>query len=101
MMRGAGSVMVAVGPPVTRRPPHRSRRAELPHRAPASGSDAKAVFRRGMEDFRGAQERGRSVHMCKRALTAVEWDAGGGRVSFRIKNLPGNWVRSSRAVCEL
>jgi hypothetical protein len=25
----------------------------------------------------------------------------GGGVSFRIKNLPGNWVRSSRAVCEL
>ena len=28
---------VAVGMPVTRHPPHRSRRAELPHRAPASG----------------------------------------------------------------
>jgi hypothetical protein len=27
---------VAVGPPVARRPPHRSRRAELPHRALAS-----------------------------------------------------------------
>jgi hypothetical protein len=30
-------VTVAVGTPVTRRPPHRSRRAALPHRAPASG----------------------------------------------------------------
>ena len=29
-------VLVAVGPPVARRPPHRSRRAELPHRALAS-----------------------------------------------------------------
>ena len=28
---------VAVGMPVTRHPPHRSRRAALPHRAPASG----------------------------------------------------------------
>src|SRR5262245_45174513 len=30
----------AVGTPVTRRPPHRSRRAALPHRAPALGDDA-------------------------------------------------------------
>jgi hypothetical protein len=30
---------VAVGTPVTRRPPHRSLRAELPHKAPTSGSD--------------------------------------------------------------
>ena len=30
-------VAVAVGTPVTRRPPHESRRAALPHRAPASG----------------------------------------------------------------
>ena len=28
---------VAVGMPVTQHPPHRSRRAALPHRAPASG----------------------------------------------------------------
>jgi len=34
--------MVAVGTPVTWRPPHRSRRAALPHRAPASGRDAQA-----------------------------------------------------------
>ena len=33
---------VAVGTPVTRRPPHRSRRAARPHRAPASGDDAQA-----------------------------------------------------------
>ncbi len=31
------TIAVAVGMPVTRHPPHRSRRAELPHRAPASG----------------------------------------------------------------
>ena len=35
---------VTVDTPVTRRTPHRSRRAELPHRAPASGSNAKALF---------------------------------------------------------
>ena len=34
---------VAVGMPVTRHPPHRSRRAALPHRAPASGRDAQAL----------------------------------------------------------
>jgi len=33
---------VAVGMPVTRPPPHRSRRAAFPHRAPASGHDAQA-----------------------------------------------------------
>jgi hypothetical protein len=33
---------VAVGMPVTQHPPHRSRRAALPHRAPASGGDAQA-----------------------------------------------------------
>jgi hypothetical protein len=33
---------VAVGMPVTQHPPHRSRRAALPHRAPASGNDAQA-----------------------------------------------------------
>jgi hypothetical protein len=33
---------VAVGMPVTQHPPHRSRRAALPHRAPASGRDAQA-----------------------------------------------------------
>src|SRR5262249_36875421 len=33
-------LQVAVGMPVTQHPPHRSRRAALPHRAPASGDDA-------------------------------------------------------------
>jgi hypothetical protein len=33
------AVPVAVGPPVTRRPPHRSQQAELSHWAPASGND--------------------------------------------------------------
>jgi hypothetical protein len=42
--------MVAVGMPVTRHPPHRSRRAELPHRALASGSNAQALCRVGMQD---------------------------------------------------
>ena len=34
---------VAVGTAVARRPPHRSRRAALPHRAPASGSGARVT----------------------------------------------------------
>jgi hypothetical protein len=33
----------AVGTPVTRRPPHRSLRAELPHKAPTSGVDAQTL----------------------------------------------------------
>ena len=37
------SVGVAVGMALTGHPPHRSRRALLMHRAPASGDDAKAV----------------------------------------------------------
>jgi hypothetical protein len=41
---------VAVGIPVTRHPPHRSRRAELPHRALASGSNAQALCRVRMQD---------------------------------------------------
>ena len=36
---------VAVGMPVTRHPPHRSRRAARPHRAPALGRDAQALRR--------------------------------------------------------
>src|SRR5438093_4707823 len=36
-------MLVAVGTPVPQRPPHRSRRAALPHRAPASGRDAPAL----------------------------------------------------------
>jgi hypothetical protein len=35
----------AVGTPVTRRPSHRSQRAELPHWAPTSGSDVHAQVR--------------------------------------------------------
>jgi hypothetical protein len=42
MRTSAKDVKVAVGTPVTQRPPHRSRRAALPHRAPASGDDAQA-----------------------------------------------------------
>jgi hypothetical protein len=38
---------VAVGMSVTRHPPHRSRRAALPHRAPASGRDAQASAEAG------------------------------------------------------
>jgi hypothetical protein len=34
--------MVAVGMPVTRHPPRRSQRAELPHWAPTSGNDVQA-----------------------------------------------------------
>jgi len=34
---------IAVEPPVTRRPPHRSLRAGLPHKAPASGRNVQAM----------------------------------------------------------
>jgi hypothetical protein len=49
---------VAVGTRVTPRPPHRSRRAELPHRAPASGDDAKSLFRPGVADAGGREPLG-------------------------------------------
>src|SRR5262245_55034826 len=42
---------VAVGTPVTQRPPPRSRRAALPHRAPASGRDAQALRGIRMKDM--------------------------------------------------
>ena len=41
---------VAVEPPVTRRPPHRSLRAGLPHKAPASGRNVQTMFRIGVHD---------------------------------------------------
>src|SRR5437867_1680167 len=41
---------VAVGTPVARRPPHRSRRAALPHRALTLGPGVKALFRPGMQN---------------------------------------------------
>ncbi len=40
-MLGSG---VAVGTPVTRHPPHRSLRAELPHKAPTIGIDVQALL---------------------------------------------------------
>ena len=42
---GFSPAEVAVGMPVTRHPPHRSRCAALPHRAPASGCNAQALRR--------------------------------------------------------
>ena len=43
---------IAVGTAVARRPPHRSRRAELPHRALALDDDEKPLFRPGVLDAR-------------------------------------------------
>jgi hypothetical protein len=40
----ASSILVAVGMRVSSNPPHRSRRAELPHRTLASGDDAKTNY---------------------------------------------------------
>src|SRR5215475_4311163 len=45
------TAMDAVGMPVTQHPPHRSRRAVLPHRALASGRDAQALRRIRMQDM--------------------------------------------------
>ena len=45
-------MIIPVGTPVTRRPPDRSQRAELPHWAPALGKDAQALFGIRMSDFR-------------------------------------------------
>ena len=49
--------------PVTQHPPHRSRRAALPHRAPASGRDAQALRRIRMKDMGFGQPlRGEGIH---------------------------------------
>jgi hypothetical protein len=50
-----GCRMVAVGMPVTRHPPPRSRRAALPHRAPAAGRDARALRGIRVADTRGGE----------------------------------------------
>ena len=41
--------------PVTQHPPHRSRRAALPHRAPASGRDAQTLRGIRMQEVRFGQ----------------------------------------------
>src|SRR5512147_2462891 len=54
---------VAVGTVIARRPPHRSRRAELPHRAPTSGHDAEPHVGKGMpEACRWQPKVGQSFH---------------------------------------
>ena len=54
---------LAVGTPVTRRPPHRSLRAELPHKAPTSGTNAQSLFRIRMKgSHRWEPFRSQSVH---------------------------------------
>ena len=52
---------VAVGPPVSRRPPHRSQRAGLSHWAPASGRNAQAVFWIGVHDAQGGHPTARQA----------------------------------------
>src|SRR5262249_1401911 len=52
------TLTVAVGMPVTRHPPHSSRRAALPHRALASGHDAQTLRGIGMQDVGGRQPLG-------------------------------------------
>ena len=47
--------VVAVGTAVSRRPPHRSRRAGLPHRAPALDDEAQSRLRIRLTDARGWQ----------------------------------------------
>jgi hypothetical protein len=50
MLHPGPRVVFAVGTPVTRRPPHRSQRAALPHWAPALGPHAKTLVRIRMTD---------------------------------------------------
>ena len=45
--------MIALGTGLSARPPHRSRRAGLPHRTPALGPDGQALVGIGMQDARG------------------------------------------------
>src|SRR5690606_3826699 len=49
---------VGVGTMIAHSPLHRSRRAALPHRAPALGDDAKPLRRPGVADARGGKPAG-------------------------------------------
>ena len=53
--------LVAVGMAVTRHPPHRSVRAELPHTAPALGFNAEASYRMRMH-WIGYEQTGQGSH---------------------------------------
>ena len=73
------SLAFAVGTPVTRRPPHRSQRAELPHWAPTSGNDAQTLclpysLQRGLQTFR--VNVGAGSWLCPRFLAACPFRVG-------------------------
>jgi hypothetical protein len=69
----------AVGTPVTRRPPHRSQRAELPHWAPTSGNDARTLclpysLQRSLQAF--GVDVGAGSWLCPRFLAACPFRVG-------------------------
>jgi hypothetical protein len=69
----------AVGTPVTRRLPHRSQRAELPHWAPTSGNDAQTLYlpyslKRSLQAFR--VDVGTVSWLCPRFLAACPFRVG-------------------------
>ena len=57
------SVLMAVGTALSGGPPHRSQRAELPHWAPASGTNVEAHLGIGVQDAsRGKPSSGEALH---------------------------------------
>jgi hypothetical protein len=82
----------AVGTPVTRRPPHRSQRAELPHWAPTSGVDAQTLrlpypFQRNLQAMGIGV--GTTSWPCPRFLVACPFRVG--HIDSRPGTVSGAW----------
>ncbi len=96
--------------PVTRHPPHRSRRAARPHRAPASGDDAQApegAYRRGWAHVTGvpgavsgswsAPPRSPWPVPCPLPAPPVPWGAPCSKASAVLWSCPTPCTRASRS----
>ena len=89
-----GSGVVAVGPPVTRRPPHRSLRAELPHKAPASGRNAQTRFiHRLTYPFQRTLQPSPALNPLASLLAQIAFGQPPFLHQLRRRTLPPNFVR--------
>ena len=85
---------VAVGPPGTRRPPHRSLRAELPHKAPASGRNAQTRFMyRLTYPFQRTLQPSPALNPVASLLAQIAFGQPPFLLQLRRRTLPPNFVR--------
>ena len=82
----------AVGTPVTRRPPRRSQRAELPHWAPTSGCDAQTLYllyslQRSLQAF--GIDVGTRSWLCPRFLASCPFRVG--HIDSDPGSVSGTW----------